>query len=188
VTDAPVSAAQEVAAAGNGHVPDAAHRVHRRAAAAATPPGEPEPVYIGLVTRAIAFAIDAAIIDGIAILVAAASALIISILPASDNFKTISAVVGGVLFVVWTFAYFASFWSATGQTPGNRVMRIRVTRLDGTLLGPLRGAARCGGVVLAALPLLLGFAPILFNEQRRGLQDAIAGTVVVSADDGPARR
>jgi uncharacterized RDD family membrane protein YckC len=185
MTDAPVSAA-EAAAGGNGHVPEAAHRVHRRAAAAA-PPAEPEPVYIGLVTRGIAFAIDAAIIDGVAVLVAAASALILSVLPVSDNFKTISAVVGGALFVVWMVAYFAAFWSATGQTPGNRVMRIRVTRVDGTLMGPSRAAARVGAVALAALPLMLGFAPILFDERRRGLQDAIAGTIVVNAREEAAQ-
>lgn len=183
-----VRASPEAAAAGNGQLPEAAHTVYRRASAAAAPPAEREPVYIGLVTRAIAFAIDAAIIDGIAVLVAAASALILSVLGVSDNFKTISAVVGGGLFVLWTVAYFASFWSATGQTPGNRMMRIRVTRVDGTLVGPLRGAARFGGVVLAALPLLLGFAPILFNERRRGLQDAIAGTIVVNARAEAAQR
>jgi hypothetical protein len=33
-------------------------------------------------------------------------------LPVSDNFKTISEVVGGALFVVWTVVYFASFWTA----------------------------------------------------------------------------
>jgi uncharacterized RDD family membrane protein YckC len=184
VTDVPVSDSEAVAG-GNGHVPDAAHRVHRRATAAAQH-ADREPVYIGLVTRAIAFAIDAAIIDGVAVLVAAASALILSVLPVSDQFKTVSAIVGGGLFVVWIVAYFASFWSATGQTPGNRVMRIRVSRLDGTLLGPSRAAIRLGGVALAALPLLLGFAPILFNERRRGLQDAIAGTIVVSARDEAA--
>lgn len=187
MSDAPVSASEAVAA-GNGHVPEAARTVHRRARAAATPPTEPEPVYIGLVTRAIAFAIDAAIIDGIAVIVAAATALILSVLPVSDNFKTASALIGGALFVVWTVAYFASFWSATGQTPGNRMMRIRVTRLDGTMVGPLRGAARFGGVALAALPLLLGFAPILFNERRRGLQDSIAGTIVINAREERAQR
>jgi uncharacterized RDD family membrane protein YckC len=175
-------------AAGNGHVPEAAHRVQRRrSAAAAAPPGEPEPVYIGLVTRAIAFVIDAAIINGIAVLVAAASALILSLLPVSDNFKTIGEVVGGVLFVVWTVVYFASFWSATGQTPGNRLMRIRVTRLDGTMMGPVHAAGRLGAIALAALPLMLGFAPILFDERRRGLHDRIAGTIVVNAREEPGQ-
>jgi RDD family protein len=33
---------------------------------------------------------------------------------------------GGFLFVLWTIGYFAAFWSATGETPGNRLLRIRV--------------------------------------------------------------
>jgi len=35
--------------------------------------------------------------------------------------------------------------------------------------------------MLAALPLFLGFLPILLNERRRGVHDMIAGSVVVGA-------
>jgi uncharacterized RDD family membrane protein YckC len=37
--------------------------------------------------------------------------------------------------------------------------------------------------VLAALPLFAGFLTILVDERRRGLQDMIAATVVVSAHE-----
>jgi hypothetical protein len=33
---------------------------------------------------------------------------------------------GGFLVVLWTIGYFAAFWSATGETPGNRLLPIRV--------------------------------------------------------------
>ena len=36
--------------------------------------------------------------------------------------------------------------------------------------------------MLAALPLFAGFLPILFDDRRRGLQDMLAGSVVVGAD------
>jgi uncharacterized RDD family membrane protein YckC len=181
MTDVP-AVGPDVIVDANGHFQDAAQRVHRRTAGTAPPAG---PVYIGLVTRAIAFAIDAAVVNGVAVLVAAASALIISVLPVGQNFRTVAAAVGAVLWVVWLIAYFASFWSATGQTPGNRAMRIRVIKQDGTYLGFFGGVVRFGGICLAALPLLLGFAPILFNDRRRGLQDAIAGTVVIDASSPP---
>jgi hypothetical protein len=38
------------------------------------------------------------------------------------------------------------------------------------------------GLTLAAIPLGAGFLPILFDERRRGLQDMLARTVVISAD------
>ena len=33
---------------------------------------------------------------------------------------------GALAWFVWTIAYFVTFWSSTGQTPGNRLLRIRV--------------------------------------------------------------
>ena len=83
--------------------------------------------------------------------------------------------------LLWTAGYFVAFWSATGQTPGNRVMRIRVVTASGERVKPRRGVVRCVGLVLAALPLFAGYALILFDRQRRGLQDRLAGTVVVEA-------
>jgi uncharacterized RDD family membrane protein YckC len=141
--------------------------------------------YEGLVTRSIAFAIDAAIIDLIAIVVAAGVALSLSVLSVpKDSVDTILIVVGGALFLAWSVGYFVTFWSTTGQTPGSRVMRITVrTADDGDVLGPGRAAIRFAGLVLAAIPLLAGFVPILFDQRRRGLQDMLAGTVVVEAPE-----
>jgi uncharacterized RDD family membrane protein YckC len=45
-----------------------------------------------------------------------------------------------------------------------------------------RAIRRVGGFVLALLPFGAGFLPVLFDPQRRGLHDRIAGTVVLWAD------
>ena len=141
--------------------------------------------YEGLVTRGIAFAIDAAIIDLVAIVVAGGVALALSVLSVpTDSVDTLLAVVAGALFLGWTVGYFVTFWSTTGQTPGSRLMRITVrSAKDGSVLSPRRAALRFAGLVLAAIPLLAGFLPILFDERRRGLQDMLAGTVVVEAPE-----
>jgi uncharacterized RDD family membrane protein YckC len=141
--------------------------------------------YEGLVTRGIAFAIDAAIIDLVAIVVAGAVALALSVLSVSkDSLDTILIAVGGALFLAWSVGYFVTFWSTTGQTPGSRLMRITVrTADDGDVLRPRRAAVRFVGLVLAAIPLGAGFVPILFDERRRGLQDMLAGTVVVESPE-----
>jgi uncharacterized RDD family membrane protein YckC len=145
-------------------------------------PSAPPTTYVGLVTRTIAFAVDAAVVNGIGILVGVVVGLGLSILDTPDKVDRVFVAVGGVLFVAWTVGYFVTFWSATGQTPGNRLMRIRVRRSG--VDEPLRmrwALARFGGVILAAVPLLLGFVPILLNDRRRGLQDLLGRSVVVHA-------
>jgi uncharacterized RDD family membrane protein YckC len=145
---------------------------------AAAPPFAPE--YIGLVTRAIAFALDAAVINLIAIVVAVAVGLALSVLSVPDAVSIVAIVTGGVAYVAWTIGYFVTFWSTTGQTPGSRLLRIKVCRADdGSLLRPGRSIVRLAGLVLATIPLGAGFLPILVDERRRGLQDMLAGSVVV---------
>jgi uncharacterized RDD family membrane protein YckC len=89
----------------------------------------------------------------------------------------------------WTLiavAYFVLFWSTTGQTPGMRVVRLRVRRPAGGTPSIGRSALRLVGLVLSVIPMFLGFLPVLFDGRRRGLADFLAGTVVVyDADDSP---
>jgi uncharacterized RDD family membrane protein YckC len=147
-----------------------------------TTPRPAAPEYEGLVTRAIAFAVDAAIIDLIALVVGVGVGLALSILSISDNLQTVLLACGAAAFAVWTVAYFAVFWSTTGQTPGNRLMHIRVCDGDGTVLSPRRSLLRFGALLLAALPLFAGFLPILVDDRRRGVHDMLAGTIVVAVD------
>jgi uncharacterized RDD family membrane protein YckC len=170
--------------------PRAAARPGPRAQVVATrvhgEPARPRLEYQGLVTRGIAFAMDAAVVNLVGVVVAAAAALIVSALSLPDSVDTALVGVGAWLFLVWSAAYFVIFWSSTGQTPGNRVMQIRVVRAkDGAVLRPRRALLRLVGVMLAALPLFLGFLPILLSERRRGLQDVIGGSVVVGVAEAP---
>jgi uncharacterized RDD family membrane protein YckC len=137
--------------------------------------------YQGLVTRAIAFSLDAAIVNLIALIVGVGVGLALSILSISDTAETVLLACGAGALVVWTVAYFAVFWSTTGQTPGNRLMRIRVCTEDGAVLSLRRSLLRFAALVLAALPLFAGFLPVLLDDRRRGLHDMLAGTVVVGA-------
>ena len=155
----------------------------------ATPPVEQQ--YAGLVTRVIAFSLDAALVNAVAIVVAATVALAASILHLPSTLDHVAIAIGGVVFVLWTIGYFATFWATTGQTPADRLMRIRVrdARLDEPV-PPRRAIVRFGGVVLCAIPLGAGFIPILLNDRRRGLHDRLARTVVVyvPAEPGEERR
>jgi uncharacterized RDD family membrane protein YckC len=140
---------------------------------------EPTLRYAGLVTRAISFAADAAVINLAATVVGVGAALILSLLHLPKELKTVLAAIGGVAYVLWLVGYFVVFWSTTGQTPGARIMQIRVQTANGDTLRPRRAMLRVGGLLVAALPLFAGFVPVLYDERRRAFQDRLAGTVVV---------
>jgi uncharacterized RDD family membrane protein YckC len=133
--------------------------------------------YPGLVTRAIAIVIDAALIDLAALAVTGAVLLVKSVFSVSGKHHGVAAALGIVLFVVWVVSYFAFFWTTTGQTPGSRVMHIRVTRADGSRLRLLGAVRRLVGMVVS-LPLFWGYLPILWSPRRRGVPDVVAGAVV----------
>ena len=145
------------------------------------PTAAPPVRYVGLATRAISFAIDAALIDLVVIVGGIGAALILSLLHLPSSVKTALAVIGGVVVILWSIAYFVVFWSTTGQTPGARVMQIRVVSDGDSRIKPRRALLRCAGVLLAALPLFAGFILILFDPRRRGFQDRLARTLVIEA-------
>jgi uncharacterized RDD family membrane protein YckC len=147
------------------------------------------PSYVGLVTRTIAFALDAALINIIALLVAAVVTLGLSVVAIPQGLHTVAAAVAGASYVIWAVAYFATFWATTGQTPGSRALRIRVHNASGAPLVPSQALLRFLGLTLAALPLFAGFLLILVDDRRRGLHDVLARTVVVDvADEALAER
>jgi uncharacterized RDD family membrane protein YckC len=175
----------------------AARILHPRARrpSAATTRAEPAAAsatgaYVGLVTRAIAFGLDAALINAVAILTSAVVALTFSVVTVPKELQTVAIAAGGALYVVWSVGYFVTFWATTGQTPGSRALRIRVRAASGGTLRPRRALLRFVGLTLAALPLFAGFLLILVDDRRRGFHDWLARTVVIEAerDDEPAAR
>jgi uncharacterized RDD family membrane protein YckC len=136
--------------------------------------------YAGIATRAVALAIDAVLSQGIFIVGAAllglAGSLVGELRPA-----WLVAFLAAAGWVLTGTTYFAGFWSVTGQTPGMRLMRIRVVARDGAPPHAARALIRVVGLVLAIIPVFAGFIPVLIDNRRRGLPDFLAGTVVVYA-------
>jgi uncharacterized RDD family membrane protein YckC len=151
---------------------------------------QPVPAYAGLATRTLAFAIDAAIINVVAWGTGGLIALGLSLFHLPQAVKVTLAAIGAAIAIVWCVAYFVFFWSAAdGQTPGDRVMRIRVLRAGtGQSVHALRALARVFGLVLSALLLCTGFLLILVDDRRRALHDRLVGTVVVYVSGGAPRR
>lgn len=76
-----------------------------------------------------------------------------------------------------------------GYTPGKRLFGIRVLRLDGARVSLWTAFERFGGYAAGLVTGLLGFAQVLWDPNRQGVQDKIAGTVVVrmAGADTPRR-
>jgi uncharacterized RDD family membrane protein YckC len=82
--------------------------------------------------------------------------------------------------VGWSALYFTFLpvvWR--GRTPGKRLLRLRIVRLDGKPLGWWAALNRFGGYAASIFTGLLGFFEMFWDENRQAMQDKIAGTVVV---------
>ena len=162
-----------------GGVRASAARLDDRAERALRRPARTErPVYAGIATRAIALTTDAALTIVLFMSVVGMAALVSSLVGGLRPEWLVGALLAsGWMLVVAT--YFALFWSSAGQTPGMRLMRIRVHGPGGAAPSLARSIVRLVGLVLAIVPLFLGFVPVLFTVRRRGLPDFLAGTVVL---------
>jgi uncharacterized RDD family membrane protein YckC len=137
--------------------------------------------YAGIVSRAIALAIDAAVVQGALLLTAALLGLVASLV-GGVTLGTVEQLVAAAAWLVATAAYFVAWWSLTGQTLGQRAMQLVVLTADGTgPPTPMRSTVRVLWLGLCILPLFAGFLPALVDDRRRGLHDIVAGTVVVHA-------
>jgi uncharacterized RDD family membrane protein YckC len=146
---------------------------------------DPPPVpYAGIASRALALAIDAAIAQLIVLTGGAVIALVGSLVGGLD-FDTAGRILAAVAWTGVVGTYFVVFWSTTGQTPGMRMLGLRVTRADGTRLGVGRAIVRVVGLALAIIPFFAGFLPVLVDDRRRGIHDMLADTVVRYAVAAP---
>jgi uncharacterized RDD family membrane protein YckC len=137
--------------------------------------------YAGIVSRTVALAIDAAALTiGFAI-ASGVLGLILSLFTAVEV-SSPGAVLGAAgLWSLVVASYFVLFWTLTGETPGMRLMALRVSNAAGDPPRFGKALLRLVGMVLAAVPFFAGYLPILFDDRRRGLHDMLAGTVVVYA-------
>ncbi|HLL48269.1 MAG TPA: RDD family protein, partial [Longimicrobiaceae bacterium] len=80
----------------------------------------------------------------------------------------------------WTGLYFTAFLALwRGQTPGKRLLGIRVVRLSGAPIGWWAAFERFGGYAASIFTGLLGFLQITWDRNRMALHDKITETVVV---------
>ena len=140
--------------------------------------------YAGIATRAVGFAIDV-LLAQIIFLTGAALVGLVASLVGDLRPAWLVAVLAGAGWILVAGTYFVLFWTAAGQTPGMRLMRLRVSDHRGRPPSLGRSVVRFFGLLLAIVPLFAGFLPVLFDDRRRGLQDFMAGTTVLYVDREP---
>ena len=74
----------------------------------------------------ISWAVDALLINLVAVIIGLGAELIVWIFPITKNLKPLFLAIAGGVYVLWTAAYFVAFWSMSGQTLGSRVMQVRL--------------------------------------------------------------
>ncbi len=150
----------------------------------AVPDADPAVPYAGLGSRAAALVVDAAAVHAVFLIGCAMYLLVVGLI-GRDPSRGLAEALAGIGWTVTVATYFVTFWTAAGQTPGMRLMRLRV-------LGPAGAPPRLGRSLLrlvasdvAIALVFVGFLPVLVDDRRRALQDFVAGTVVVYEHTAP---
>ena len=93
----------------------------------------------------------------------------------------IDASIGMLLYFLVAFGYFIYFWSSAGggQTPGMKVLDLKVIRTDGSQLTITQAIIREIGFIIAYIPFSIGLIWAAFDANKQGWHDKIAGTYVI---------
>jgi uncharacterized RDD family membrane protein YckC len=127
-------------------------------------PGDTELAYAGFWLRLLAALIDLAIL------------FVVCVVAATLPPTVLTAFLAQLLVIS---IYVIGFWVGQGATPGKMAVGVKVVMANGL---PIEFGAAClryFGYFVCALTLAIGYLMIAFTAEKRGLQDYIAGTVVV---------
>lgn len=131
--------------------------------------------FAGYGARLIAYIVDSLILSVVIIaLVLIATALTVAV--------PILGILAFVALVVFGVLYFPYFWQKSGQTPGMKMLGIKVVRdVDGGSLTWGSAIIRMIGFWISGAVFYLGYIWVFIDKRRRGWHDLMASTVVVKA-------
>lgn len=141
----------------------------------------------GLGSRAMAWLVDVALLFAVGLVLYFGFTFLVpdpveAVLAVSSTARAVAVVVlFAVLWVYWTAMEVA--WH--GQTPGKRLVRIRVVKADGSPVTLFESAVRNLLRAVDFLPVCypVGVACMLIDRRHRRLGDLLAGTVLVRDEE-----
>ncbi len=128
---------------------------------------------VGFFPRLVAYIIDVIILGVIYFVLG----LVFGLLLGADTGSSVGSLVGAIVGIV----YIIYFWTSSGQTPGKKMMGLKVVTTDGGKLSTGGAIIRLVGYAISGAILYLGFIWILFDKDKQGWHDKIAKTYVVKA-------
>jgi uncharacterized RDD family membrane protein YckC len=144
--------------------------------------------YAGAVSRLVAFGADVGASWGVyalgVVLVNAALKLVTGHTYTFGQDKILSF----VTLAAWEFLYFAYQWAVSGKTLGMAIFGVQVVNTQGGPITIREAIIRTLGLGLCLLLLGIPFLGIIYQRERRALDDFLAGTAVVYDWDARAAR
>ena len=144
--------------------------------------------YAGAVSRAVAFAADVGAAWGIYLLGTALVNFAVRLVSGHSYTLTNHRITAVVVLSVWAFIYFSYQWAVSGKTLGMAIFGVQVVTAEGRPISPRQAVLRTLGLALTLLTLGIGFLGIVYQRERRALDDFVAGTAVVYDWDAKAAR
>lgn len=138
---------------------------------AASPTAQSRGEYASFGTRFLAYYIDSLIIGFIATIIIFAFMITLG---------GIGLIIGYLLAFLMIPLYFIIIWTVqNGQTPGKKLLAIKIVRLDGKPLSFATALIRAIGYFVSGLIMDIGFLWVLWDPQKQALHDKMSSTVVV---------
>jgi uncharacterized RDD family membrane protein YckC len=145
----------------------------------------------GFTRRCLAAAVDLILLFGFSAAVTLVAAMLLKVRMPSLREVGPDLLVAGILdrnpmavgavglFAGMTGLYQLYFAGISGQTPGMKLLGIRLISVRGTAPGPGRGMLRLVALVPSVLFAGLGWVWALFDREHRALHDHLAGTYLI---------
>ena len=137
---------------------------------------------VGAVTRVLALALDAFVINISLLAISAGISVLLNLFGFTGDSSPAALALGATTWFVVSSLYLFTFWALSGQTPGMRFLDIRIEVEGEHRIGARHARRRLVGFWLSAIPFMLGFLGVLVKQDRRGFHDRMGNTSVFYID------
>jgi uncharacterized RDD family membrane protein YckC len=144
--------------------------------------------YAGAVSRLVAFGADVGASWGLYTLGIALFNTSFKLVTGHSYNLTNHQLLALIILGFWEFIYFSYQWAVSGRTLGMAIFGLQVVTTEGAHIGVRQAVVRTLSLALSLMFFWFAFWGIIFQRERRALDDLLAGTVVVYSWDARAAR